>query len=160
MIGKIQNFRLFPLLLLLFESIHQYMATLHDQGEGKPKVVYVKGSIESLCVECSLIYNQEVTPDLADCDLIHEWVEHMAEKGLRLLAFSRKEVPPDTTGIKHEHLMEGLEFLGLQGMIDPPRQEAIEAVEGSQKAGILVKMITGDHAGTAAAVAKQLGLCG
>jgi len=143
-----------------FESIHQYMATLHDQGEGKPKVVYVKGSIESLCVECSLIHNQEGTPDSTDCDLIHEWVEHMAEKGLRVLAFSRKEVPPDTTGIKHEHLMEGLEFLGLQGMIDPPRQEAIEAVEGSQKAGILVKMITGDHAGTAAAVAKQLGLCG
>ena len=53
-----------------------------------------------------------------------------------------------------------LEFLGLQGMIDPPRQEAIEAVEASHKAGILVKMITGDHAGTAAAIAKQLGLCG
>jgi len=143
-----------------FESINQYMATLHDQGEGKPKVVYVKGSIESLCVECSLVHNQEGRPDPADRDLIHEWVEQMAEKGLRVLAFSRKEVPPDTTGIKHEDLMVGLEFLGLQGMIDPPRQEAIEAVEGSQKAGILVKMITGDHAGTAAAVAKQLGLCG
>jgi len=143
-----------------FESIHQYMATLHDQGEGKPKVVYVKGSIESLCVECSLIHNQQGTPDLTDSDLIYEWVEHMAQKGLRVLAFSRKEVPPDTTGITHENLKEGLEFLGLQGMIDPPRQEAIEAVKGSQKAGILVKMITGDHAGTAAAVARQLGLCG
>ena len=143
-----------------FESIYQYMATLHDQGEGKPKVVYVKGSIESLCVECSLVYNQEGKPDPADRDLIYEWVEDMAEKGLRVLAFSRKEVPPDTTGIKHEGLMAGLEFLGLQGMIDPPRQEAIEAVEASHKAGILVKMITGDHAGTAVAVAKQLGLCG
>ncbi len=143
-----------------FESVRQYMATLHDRGKGKPKVIYVKGSLESLCMECSLAFNEKGEPDAADPNEIHGWVEKMAEKGLRVLAFSRKEMPPETNRITHEDLREGLQFLGLQGMIDPPRPEAVEAVEACQKAGILVKMITGDHAGTAAAVAKQLGLCG
>jgi len=143
-----------------FESIHQYMATLHDQGKGSPRIIYVKGSIESLCVECSLVINEKGNPDAEYPKEIQGWVEKMAEKGLRVLAFSRKEMPPGTERITHEDLQEGLQFLGLQGMIDPPRQEAIGAVEASQKAGILVKMITGDHAGTASAVAKQLGLCG
>ena len=143
-----------------FESARQYMVTLHDPGEGRPKIAYVKGSIESLCVECSLIYNGEGNPDVADPREIHGWVEKMAEKGLRVLAFSRKEMPPETRAISHEDLQEGLQFLGLQGMIDPPREEAIEAVEASQRAGMLVKMITGDHAGTAAAIARQIGLCG
>jgi cation-transporting P-type ATPase F len=143
-----------------FESAHQYMVSLHDPGEGRPKIVYVKGSIESLCVECSLIYNEEGNPDVADPREIHGWVEKMAEKGLRVLAFSRKEMPPETRAVSHEDLQEGLQFLGLQGMIDPPREEAMEAVEASQRAGMLVKMITGDHAGTAAAIARQIGLCG
>ena len=65
----------------------------------------------------------------------------------------------DTEKITHADVLEGLEFLGLQGMIDPPRPEAMEAVTACQKAGIRVKMITGDHAGTAAAIARQMGLC-
>ncbi len=143
-----------------FESIRQYMATLHDPGEGRPKIVYVKGSIESLCLECSIFFNAEGKPDLADPREIHERVEKMAQKGLRVLAFSRKVMPPETRTIRHEDLREGLQFLGLQGMIDPPREEAVEAIEASQRAGILVKMITGDHAGTAAAIALKMGLCG
>ncbi|MEA3415718.1 MAG: cation-transporting P-type ATPase [Thermodesulfobacteriota bacterium] len=143
-----------------FESIHQYMATLHDQGKGSPRIIYVKGSIESLCVECSLVINEKGNPDATYQKEIQGWVEKMTKNGLRVLAFSKKEMPPGTESITHEDLQEGLQFLGLQGMIDPPRQEAIGAVEACQKAGILVKMITGDHAGTAASVAKQLGLCG
>jgi len=143
-----------------FESVHQYMATLHDLGESKPKIVYVKGSIESLCLECNVLYNKEGNLDVADAREIHNQVETMAQKGLRVLAFSRKEMPPETRTISHEDLQEGLQFLGLQGMIDPPREEAVAAVETCQQAGILVKMITGDHAGTAAAIARKIGLCG
>jgi cation-transporting P-type ATPase F len=143
-----------------FESVHQYMATLHDPGEGKPKIVYVKGSIESLCLECNLLYNEEGDLDAADSREIHDRVETMAQKGLRVLAFSRKEMPPETRTISHEDLQDGLQFLGLQGMIDPPREEAVAAVETCQRAGIRVKMITGDHAGTAAAIAVKIGLCG
>lgn len=143
-----------------FESARQYMGTLHDQGPGKSRVVYVKGSIESLCLECSVLYTAAGNLDLADPRVIHSRVEGMAKDGLRVLAFARKEVSPETARITHEDLQEGLTFLGLQGMIDPPRPEAMEAIRVCQNAGILVKMITGDHAGTAAAISRELGLCG
>ena len=143
-----------------FESQHQYMATLHHQGEGKPRVMYVKGSVESLCVECSIIMGPEGSPDVAPPGAVTQWVESMTNKGLRVLAFARKGMNTDTEKITHADVSEGLEFLGLQGMIDPPRPEALEAVTACQKAGIRVKMITGDHAGTAAAIARQMGLCG
>ena len=143
-----------------FESKRQYMATLHDPGEGNPKIIYIKGSIESICMECSLMLRPDGELDVPDHEKITEWVDTMADKGLRILAFGRKEVDPDTTGITHEDLEEGVVFIGLQGMIDPPRPEAVEAVEASLAAGIRVKMITGDHAGTAAAIARQMGLCG
>ena len=143
-----------------FESARQYMATLHDQGSGKSRVIYVKGSIESLCLECSTLLDASGEIDVAQAQEIHDRVESMANDGLRVLAFSRKEVPAETVRISHEDLAEGLIFVGLQGMIDPPRPEALEAIGVCQKAGILVKMITGDHAGTAAAISRQLGLCG
>jgi len=143
-----------------FESERQYMATLHDQGPGKPRVIYIKGSIESLCLECSTILGPDGEPQTPDPGALTGWVESMATKGLRVLAFARKEVAPDKNEITHADLEQGTEFLGLQGMIDPPRPEAIAAVKACQAAGIRVKMITGDHAGTAAAIARQMGLCG
>jgi cation-transporting ATPase F len=142
-----------------FESARQYMATLHDPGGDEPKVLYVKGSIESLCIECSVMVGAEGKPEIADPGAIHRQVDKMAAAGLRVLAFSRKEMPCETIRITHEDIQEGLQFLGLQGMIDPPRPEALEAVRECQQAGVLVKMITGDHAGTAAAIGRQLGLC-
>jgi Ca2+-transporting ATPase len=75
-----------------------------------------------------------------------------------VLAFARTERPAGTKTIDHPDVESGLTFLGLQGMIDPPRQEAIDAVEACHEAGIQVKMITGDHATTAAAIAGQINL--
>lgn len=143
-----------------FESERQYMATLHDPGKGKPRIMYVKGSIESICMECGLVYGPNGESDVPEARIVTQWVHSMAEKGLRVLAFARREMPPETAEITHADVEEGLQFIGLQGMIDPPRPEAIEAVEACQAAGIRVKMITGDHAGTAAAVARHIGLCG
>jgi Ca2+-transporting ATPase len=143
-----------------FESARQYMATLHDPGDGGPRRLYVKGSIESICTECGLAVGADGEPALLPPGAVHRTVEQMAADGLRVLAFARKSLPPATTRITHADLAEGLEFLGLQGMIDPPRPEALEAVHACQRAGILVKMITGDHAGTAAAIGRRLGLCG
>jgi len=85
-------------------------------------------------------------------------VEAMASQGQRVLAFARLVVPLDTTTIDHDDIARGLTFLGLQGMIDPPREEAIQAVRACQAAGIKVKMITGDHIVTAATIAAQIGL--
>jgi Ca2+-transporting ATPase len=86
--------------------------------------------------------------------------EALAAQGLRVLAFARKEFPATTSWIDHAEVESDLTFLGLQGMIDPPRPEAVEAIRACRQAGIAVKMITGDHPRTAAAVAAQLGLAG
>jgi Ca2+-transporting ATPase len=82
----------------------------------------------------------------------------MAAKGLRVLAFAKGEIKEGTTGLHHPDVAFGMTFLGLQGMIDPPRQEAILAVQKCHTAGIHVKMITGDHALTASSIARQVGL--
>ncbi len=138
-----------------FESQHQYMATLHGVDS---RVVYLKGSVESLLARCDAILDAAGESELLDSDAVHAQVEAMASQGQRVLAFARLAVSPDTTTIDHDDVAHGLIFLGLQGMIDPPREEAIQAVRACQAAGIRVKMITGDHAITAAAIAGQIGL--
>jgi cation-transporting ATPase F len=84
-------------------------------------------------------------------------VEDLASKGLRLLAFARIE-KPGASQITFDDIT-GLTLLGLQGMMDPPRPEAVAAIFASQQAGITVMMITGDHALTASAIGRQIGLC-
>jgi Ca2+-transporting ATPase len=95
-----------------------------------------------------------------EAERIRQQVEALARQGLRVLAFAQKTVPSSQTQVDHPDLQEGLIFLGLQGMIDPPRPEAIAAVRSCQTAGIQVKMITGDHVLTAQAIAEQMGLGG
>ena len=140
-----------------FESEHQYMATLHDPGEGRPRAVYVKGGVEVVLDRCSdaLDADGERVPLAREAVLAD--VKRLAAQGLRVLAFAARELPRDTSRLAHDDLA-GLTFLGLQGMIDPPRPEAIAAVKACRAAGIRVKMITGDHAITAAAIARQIGL--
>ena len=138
--------------LLPFESERGYMATLHEH-EGK-KILFVKGGhdrLMELCTEC--LYQDGINRLLIE-QKAHEY----AEKGLRVLAFAIKEMPPETTSISDTDVTHGLVFIGLQGMIDPPREEAIEAVTKCHGAGIRVVMITGDHADTATAIARNLGL--
>ncbi len=141
-----------------FESEFQYMATLHDRGEEQPRQVYLKGSVESLLPRCCVAL--DANGELCDLDAgrIEDEVQEMTTEGLRVLAFARVEFPAEIDSICHENVESGLTFLGLQGMIDPPRPEAIMAVRACQAAGIQVKMITGDHPGTAAAIADQIGL--
>ncbi|OVE75509.1 carbonate dehydratase [bacterium F11] len=141
-----------------FESQHQYMATLHRQKEGQSNLVFVKGSVESILSKCEKATDNEGTSIGLDMEKVRVGVEEMASKGLRVLAFAKGEMPKDATSVQHRDVTKGLVFLGLQGMIDPPRNEAIKAVEACKGAGVLVKMITGDHAGTASAIAKKLGL--
>jgi magnesium-transporting ATPase (P-type) len=95
-----------------------------------------------------------------DFQEVHRVIERMARKGLRVLAFASRQVTPGQQALEHGHVAEGLTFLGLQGMLDPPRPEAMAAVERCRQAGIQVKMITGDHLVTARAIALQFGLVG
>ncbi|MBF2085962.1 cation-transporting P-type ATPase [Thermoleptolyngbya sp. C42_A2020_037] len=139
-----------------FESEHQYMATLHSTGEGGNRLVYAKGSVEAILSRCDRALSASGTLQPLDADAIYRQVESMTEAGMRVLAFATTSLAQDT--LDPPDIDTGLTFLGLQGMIDPPRQEAVRAVRACQSAGIQVKMITGDHIGTATAIARQIGL--
>lgn len=139
-----------------FESEYQYMATLHHSGN--EAVAYIKGSVEKLLSACTEALDEKGDKMTLDRKKVEETVEEFASSGLRVLAFARKGFPENQKGLAHEDIKEGLTFLGLQAMIDPPRTEAIEAVKISHDAGIAVKMITGDHVITATAIAEKLGI--
>jgi len=141
-----------------FESQHQYMATLHDGGKDNSRIIYVKGSVETIMGKCVSSLDGAGRPAELDAERIHKEVEEMAAKGLRVLAVAKGEIKQGSTGLNHSDVASGMTFLGLQGMIDPPRQEAILAVQKCHTAGIRVKMITGDHAITASSIAHQVGL--
>lgn len=127
-----------------FDSRHRFMAVLSESPDGG--VVHVKGAPERVLRMCGGI----------DLSHWHERAEAMASRGLRVLALAERKESRDE--IDSTTLESGLAFLGLVGLIDPPRPEAIAAVAECRAAGIRVKMITGDHAGTAAAIAAQIGL--
>jgi Ca2+-transporting ATPase len=141
-----------------FESQHQYMATLHDGGIGKPRIIYMKGAVEQILAKCTEAIDTDGRSTQLQSDTIHQDVSRMAARGLRVLAFACKELPCEAMEINHKDVSTGLTFLGLQGMIDPPRAEAVAAVKTCRTAGIKVKMITGDHPATAAAIAGQIGI--
>jgi Ca2+-transporting ATPase len=135
-----------------FTSEAKRMTTLHSSANGD--VAYAKGAPETILGSCSLQMTRqgEVALGDADRDAILKSVQQMAGEALRVLAVARKA---DATLEDAEH---GMTFLGLLGMIDPPRPEARSAVEQCEQAGIRVVMITGDHPLTAEAVARELGL--
>ena len=141
-----------------FDSNRQLMATLHQVlGDPQP-IVFVKGAVEQVLVRCRDAYDAE-----GDCvELKHSevqsHVERLTHQGQRVLAFARLRLKAESTKVTEQDLHGTLTFLGLQAMIDPPRSTVIAAVQSCKKAGVQVKMITGDHAGTAAAIARQLDL--
>ena len=143
-----------------FESQRQFMATLHQRTDHPSKFVYVKGAMEKVLSMCT----QELDPDgrdrPCDPDTINQYAQNLGERGLRLLGFARGMAPEEADQLDPNQLPSGLTWLGLQGMMDPPRPEAIRSVQACQEAGIAVKMITGDHAVTARAIAQEIGLGG
>jgi calcium-translocating P-type ATPase len=138
-----------------FESERMFMTSLHDAGPGAPPVLYCKGSVEAVLARCP-----KAGEGGPDPEALRRQVDAMGRRGLRVLALARRELPPGTTTIQAAQRDAGLTFLGLAAMIDPPRPEAVAAVAACRRAGIMVKMITGDHVATAAAIGAQLGLAG
>lgn len=139
-----------------FESEHQFMATLHNMGKDKKKKIYLKGSAETLLSRCSKILMEEGQAVALDPKAIMEEVNNMAERGMRVLAFAKRELDFEGDEIGHQDVASDFVFLGLQAMIDPAREDAIKAIENCYLASIEVKMITGDHETTAAAIAQKL----
>jgi len=140
-----------------FDAKHRFMATLNHDHEHHA-FVFIKGAPEQILAMC---INQSVTDwNVAPLNKAY-WLEkadHIAARGQRVLAFAVKPVKSEHTVLEHTDIESTLTLLGMVGMIDPPRVEAIAAVAECHTAGIRVKMITGDHAKTAIAIGKQIGL--
>ncbi|MBI1318825.1 MAG: HAD-IC family P-type ATPase [Candidatus Hydrogenedens sp.] len=141
-----------------FDSEYMYHATLHEGPGGR--MIYKVGAVEMLLPRCSAMLGGDGSELPIDEEAVRAAAEDIASRGLRVLALLRRPVAPDHQDLEHKHVSDGLTFLGLQGMIDPPRPEAVSAVKICQEAGIAVKMITGDHLITARAIAEQIGLHG
>ncbi|REJ88489.1 MAG: cation-transporting P-type ATPase [Planctomycetota bacterium] len=137
-----------------FESELQYMATLHRDESGRVRI-FLKGSPEAVLSRCSHAWRSDGP---LEADHWRETADAMAAEGLRVLAVAEKEGAPDQTEIDLDDTERGFVLLGLVGMTDPPRPEAIDAVAKCHAAGIRVIMITGDHAATARAIAGQIGI--
>jgi magnesium-transporting ATPase (P-type) len=138
-----------------FDSATKYMAVLADyQGE---RYILVKGAPEILLDMCSQATDAKGQEQPLDREYYLETARGFARQALRTLGFAYKRVAPDHADLLHEDLKD-LCFAGLQGMIDPPKKSAIEAVANCKSAGIRTVMVTGDHPLTALAVAGQLGI--
>ena len=155
--------------LIPFESAHRYMATLHPGIEaGGATVALVKGAPEAVLAMCASQMGADGRAQPLDDALWAAAVHTQARAGRRVLALAQRELPATDDDLRHEDLRhndlrhadiaQGLTLLGLVGIIDPPREEAMRAVAQCRQAGIRVVMITGDHGVTASAIAQQLGL--
>jgi Ca2+-transporting ATPase len=138
--------------IIPFESERGFMATLHAM-DGK-KLILAKGAPEKIIEMCT----QAAGGSPLDKERMLRIADHFAQDGMRVLAMAYKEVPQAFGELTHESLGTSFTLAGLQGMIDPPRPEAIEAVKGCHQAGIRVAMITGDHAVTAKAIGRSMGI--
>lgn len=138
-----------------FESELRLMATLHEKENGS-RLIYVKGSPEKIVELCSSQYDGHQNSAIQSEFILNNAGE-MASRGLRVIAMAYKRVSFNYDDL-HISDLNDLVFLGLQGMIDPPREEVKTAIQKCKTAGIRVIMITGDHVLTAHSIAKQLGI--
>jgi magnesium-transporting ATPase (P-type) len=141
-----------------FESEHKFMATLHKTGDGK-QIMLVKGAPEVILENCDRQQTVGGQPAPLDRDRFMKASDKLAGQGERVLALAWLENPGVKAGtLGPADLPKNLVLLGLIGLLDPPRKEAIDAVKECHGGGIRVTMITGDHKITAAAIAKMLGI--
>jgi magnesium-transporting ATPase (P-type) len=142
--------------LIPFESSHKFMATLHHSHERESFIV-VKGAPEAVLAMCPRQRGAGGDESIGD-DRWIERIEAMAAAGQRVLAVAVKPAEPHRFELEFADVNSELTLLGLLGLMDPPREEAIAAVHACREAGIRVKMITGDHAATARAIARRVGV--
>jgi len=141
-----------------FDSDRKLMTTVHET-DGK-YIVYTKGGVDELLAKCTkYIINGEIKEDLEVFkEEIKKVNDKMASSALRVLAMAYKELDHEPTNEEMKNMEKDLIYVGMVGMIDPPRLEVKDAVQKCKKAGIKTVMITGDHKATAIAIAKTLGI--
>ena len=149
-----------------FDSARKFMATFHRDASDRV-VVAVKGAADVLLDRCATVSTATgpVALDGTHRAAVHEAIEALAAEGPRVLAVAERRLPPhllepSATEAQLVDLADQLTLIGLVGLLDPPRPEARDAIALCRRAGLAVKMITGDHAATATAIAAQLGLTG
>jgi P-type Ca2+ transporter type 2C len=139
-----------------FDAERARMSTLHSDGDGV--LMLVKGAPEGVLAMCTDQLDAGGATAAFDAAALQDTAETLAAQGLRVLAFALKRLPRLPEVVEAGTLERGLTFIGLAGMIDPPRPEAAAAVAACKAAGIVPVMITGDHPATARAIAQRLGL--
>lgn len=141
-----------------FDSENKFMATLNRVADEDNPRILMKGAPDRLLDRCS--QQRETSGETVSLDREYwdGWIDKLGGKGLRVLAAAYREVSDSESDLAVEDLDEEMIFLGLVGIVDPPRPEAIEAIAQCRSAGIEVKMITGDHAGTARAIGREMGI--
>lgn len=140
-----------------FDAKHRFMATLNHDSKGSARIA-VKGAPEQILLMCKRQRTGDDKSELLDQAYWDEKSRKIAAQGQRVLAIAVKPASAGKTSLDVASVQDGLVLVGLVGLIDPPRPEAIEAVKECGGAGIQIKMITGDHPGTATAIARQVGL--
>lgn len=145
-----------------FSSDRKYMATLHPKSDANGTRAFVKGAPDRLLAYCSHVLSNGGAAALGDKEkqAIEKATEDFAEHALRVMAAAFVDFEAGKEKIAQEDVEGGLTLAGLWAMIDPPRQESAQAVSDARAAGIHPVMITGDHAATALAIAKQVGIAG
>lgn len=142
-----------------FTSERKRMTTVHRTPQNET-FAYIKGAPETILERSTYILEngkeEKLTPQKKT--MVLQANEQLASNALRVLAMAYKRLPSAAEALGDEAIEDGLVFVGLEGMIDPPREEAIEANKQCKKAGIITVMITGDHKLTAAAIAKEVGI--
>jgi len=139
-----------------FESEHRFMATLHNDHDGH-KFIYMKGAPEKVLEMCTQQRSKGEDKPIDEAYWQNKFDE-IASKGQRILAVAFKAAENTKQELKFSDVTEEMTLLGLCGIIDPPRTEAIKAIERCRSAGIRVKMITGDHVATARAIGIKMGI--
>ena len=140
-----------------FDADLRFMATLNHDHHGHARIL-LKGAPEQVIALCRTARLRDGGSGPIDAEPWHRQIDQLAAQGLRVLALAAAPAPAGTNELNIDTLGEGMELLGLVGLLDPPRQEAMEAIAQCHQAGIQVKMITGDHGVTALAIAERLGL--
>jgi Ca2+-transporting ATPase len=143
-----------------FSSTNKYMATVHEIPDEGTKKAYVKGAPERIIGFCTHILENGQKKELDEAYLHHinEINRSFADKALRVIAGAYRDLTEAQDKVTRSTVENDLVFVGLWGMIDPPRSEAMEGIKDAQRAGIRIVMITGDHAVTTAAIARDVGI--
>ena len=153
--ARIEHRELNRICTIPFDSEYKYMATLVERTPSN--IILIKGAPDRLLDMADQDFSQGKTQPI-DRSFWENKITELAQEGQRIIGAAYKIVDNSVNEIEHHDIHDGIVFLGLAGIIDPPREEAIEAIAACHAAGIKVKMITGDHADTAKAIGLEMGI--